>query len=258
MSTFPSRTFRKSLFTVRSRSSTREVCTAPSDNGRLRVPLLTIFQVVNINLLDTNDSLVDAWVRVWVISDFLVLKELQKEAINGLEKYCDEKVKALFEMVCDNKHKITRPKFEGHKVLLPQLFRGVETAYSQYPHSVPCQQVLVDFFYAVRAIMFRRAEFIRVVSKAPLQFSQELFIATIKGRVSRWTPEKVTDFHYTSRTGNCTFCKDPSEKHRESWSVDPSLSGVASSDKALSISWRCTPCVEKHGFDCVAADEENH
>lgn len=212
--------------------------------------------VVTIEKLDTNDSLVDACVRLWVIADFLVLKELQSEAVNILENYCDEKLKAMCAVDRDeNRMKIPPPDY---KVVLAQLFRGVETAYTQYPHSTPCQQVLISFFYALRARIFGSASFALAVSKAPLQFSHELFLATITGRVSKWTLEKSSEFSHRKRQGNCTYCNDPTVMHRESYVMDPSTSGVSSNDNALSVSWRCTPCFEQHGFERVPAGKKKH
>lgn len=214
--------------------------------------------VADIEKVDTNHSIPDACVRLWVIADFLVLKELQDEAVNILEKYCDERVKALCPFTCHAQKPDGAFTFalRDCTALLPELFRGVEAAYKQHPHSEPCQQVLINFFYAVRATVFGQTSFIHAVSKAPPQFSQELFIATIEGRVSRWTPEKLSGFYYWQRVGNCTSCNDPANKHSESAFIDPSMSGLSEFDRAVNVSWRCTPCFKKHGFGRVPVDGE--
>lgn len=199
--------------------------------------------------------MVDACLRLWVIADFLVLEELQNEAVNILEDYCDEKVKALCSLAL-NENNMMKPAVPDFGVLLAQLFRGVETAFTQYPHSVPCQQVLISFFHAVRTPVFGRSEFACAVSKAPLQFSHELLGAIVEGRVSKWTPKKLSDFALWVSMGNCTFCKAPRTLDYTSFSVDPSMSGLSKKDIARSVSWRCTPCLEKHGFKSVHADEE--
>lgn len=216
--------------------------------------------VVNIEKLDTNDSLVDACVRLWVIADFLVLEILQNEAVNNLQKYCDEKMKARCVVVRsgDSNSKWTST-FPNYQIFLSQLFRGVETAYTQYPHSVPCQQVLIDFFYAARNVVFGTAGFTQAMSKAPLQFSHELFMATIEGRVSKWGPcEKMSDFRHWKRSGNCTSCEAPAVKDCKSYLVDPTMSGLSVTDRAMDVAWRCTACFEKHGFERVLVDEDEH
>lgn len=199
----------------------------------------------------------DACVRLWVIADFLVFIELQNEAVNILERYCDEKMKAICTMTRDqNEDGTYYLGLSSCKTILPELFRGVETAYAQYPHSVPCQQVLINFIYAVRAILFREPSFTHAASKAPPQFSQELFIATIEGRVSKWTPKKLPEVYDWAYEDNCTYCKRPADEQLESAMIDPSMSGLSEPDRVFNIAWSCTPCFQKHGFDRVPEDGE--
>lgn len=253
-STFLPRTFHPKLSIVQSHSSTLEVRTVLSVSQGLPVLLLTrLCPVVNIEKLDTNDSVADACVRLWAIADFLILIELKDEAISILENYCDEKVKAICPIREDSKL-----FWNSHDcdVLLLQLFRGVETAYTQYPHSVPCQQVLINFFHGVRALVFGRQSFSRAMSKAPLQFSHELFMATISGRESKWTHEKLSDFKAVVRTGNCTFCEDSEDEHPRSFLVDPSMSKLAKAERSHKVRWRCNPCFSKHGFERCRVDDK--
>lgn len=208
--------------------------------------------------MNTNDSVPDACVRLWVIADFLVLKELQNEAVNILERYCDEKLKAICTITrVDNEENDTyHHELPSGKTLLPELFRGVETAYAQHPHSVPCQQVLINFFYAVRATLFCEPSFTHAVSKASPQFSQELLIATIEGRVSKWTPKKLSKVHDWAFKGNCTYCKKPTVERLKSAVMDPSMSGLPETDRVYDIAWRCASCFERHGFERPPADGE--
>lgn len=209
--------------------------------------------VVNIEKANTNDSVPDACVRLWAIADFWVLKELENEALTILDNYCDEKVKAICAM-----DKYDRPSLTPHDydILLVQTFRGVETAYTTYQHSVPCQQVLVSFFHGIRLIVFAKQAFLRVMSEAPPQFSHELFMATIGGRESKWALQTVSAFNLYRRTGGCTSCKARKRKHPESYVVDPSMSEQYIIDKAHNFLWRCIPCFEKHGFKRVREDDE--
>lgn len=208
--------------------------------------------------MNTNHSVPDACVRLWVIADFLVFKELQNEAVNILERYCDEKMKAICTMTRDkNEENDTYSLGLGRcKTIFPELFRGVETAYAQYPHSVPCQQVLINFFYALRAILFCEASFTHAASKAPPQFSQELFIATIEGRVSKWTPKKLPKVYDWACKNYCTYCKKPANEHLESAMINPSMCGLSETDRVFHLAWCCTPCFQKHGFDRVPEDGE--
>lgn len=209
--------------------------------------------VVNIEKADTNDSVPDACVRLWAIADFLVLKELESEAITILDSYCDEKVKAICAIVEDHKHSLTPHDYDA---LFMQMFRGVETAYTKYQHSVPCQQVLVSFFHGIGLIVFAKQSFLRAMSTAPPQFSHELFMATFGGRESKWALQTVPEFNLFKRTGGCTSCKARKRKHPESYVLDPSMSEQYMIDKARSFLWRCNPCFEKHGFKRVREDEE--
>lgn len=219
------------------------------------VLLLTkLCPVVNIEKLDTNDSVADACVRLWAIADFLILKELKDEAIKILETYCDEKMK----MICPIRENKPFSNSRNCDVLLLQLFRGVETAYTQYPHSVPCQQALVNFFHGIRALVFAKQSFFRAMSKAPLQFSHELFMATIGGRESRWTLEKLSDFKSVVRTGDCTCCKDNLDNHPRSFVVDPSMSELSKAERSHKVRWRCDSCFEKHGFERYRVDDKEH
>lgn len=182
--------------------------------------------VVNIEKLNTNDSMVDACVRLWVIADFLVLKELQSEAMTILEKYLDEKLQALCisgpvgdEIFMSDK---------DYCILLAQLFCGIETAYTTYPHSVPCQQLLVDFFHAARTIVFCTEAFSDVMSNAPRQFSHELLMATIDGRQSKWVRSEELEFRFLQKKDGCTGCgKLESNDHgSQPWAVDPSVGAI--------------------------------
>lgn len=217
-----------------------------------------MYPVVNdIEKLNTNDSLVDACVRLWAIADFFVLKELQSEAINILEKYCEEKIKVL-NLVDDDYGELNSVENdsvcvsdEEYDLLLKQLFRGVNTAYKQYPHSVPCQQILISLFHAARYVVFPSSEFSSGVSKAPSQFAQELFMAIIDGRKSKWVTHDDPGFNWEFvAQGRCTGCRMRLDDYRGPWAVDPS-SNPEAPEWVLDVDWRCKPCLEKYGFDPV-------
>lgn len=199
--------------------------------------------------LNTHDSLVDACVRLWAIADFLVFKELQNEAMRIIDRYLDDKLKEI----CVNNpadDEMRMPK-KHYEVLLAQIFRGIETAYTTYPHAVPCQQILIDFFHAARVIVISTKAFLGVLKNAPRQFSHDLFIAIIDGRESKWVIHEGSWLNLRlKQQGNCTGCQVQVEDHDGSWAVDPSGS-TNSLDLALDVDWRCTSCVEKHGFDRV-------
>lgn len=210
----------------------------------------------NIEKLNTNDSVIDACVRLWVIADFFILEELQDAAVAILEEHCDEKMKVLcvagdrgkdmFIEIC-----LRENDFE---VLLAQLFRGVETAYEKYPHSMPCQQVLVSFFHAVRFFLFADSSFSRSMSKAPHQFSHELLMATIDGRESKWVSAKNSEFLHLARMGNCTGCNVGGNRQLERWAIDPS--GESKQVWELRTPWRCISCFERHGLKHVDSEDE--
>lgn len=195
--------------------------------------------------------MVDACVRLWVIADFLALKELQNEAVIILEEHCDEKLRALCSVEEDAVH--LKMAEEEYDALLTNLFRGVETAYMNSPHSVPCQQVLIDFFHAVRKVLFGDASFIGAMSKAPVQFSHELLMAVISGRASRWTLTKRSEYFGMKPTGHCTFCD--SKRCHGSWAVDPSMSELNLQDLVHRVSWRCGACVQEHGLKRSPTDD---
>lgn len=210
-------------------------------------------------MIDTNDSLVDACVRLWAIADFLLMKELEKEAVDILKRYCADKAKQMCVMdhaVYETNAMFFAPDGVSYEALLAQLFCGIETAYSNYPHSVPCQQVLVDFFHRTRAFVFSSRKFHCCLYKASRQFSHELFMATIGGRESEWY---IGDSEYNclERKGNCTRCNDGIEKHISDWVVDPSMRhGRLRNGWGLNVRWHCIPCSRKTGFGAVSSEEE--
>lgn len=207
----------------------------------------------NIEELNTNDSVVDACVRLWVIADFFTFKELQDEAVAILEKHCEEQMNVLC-VIGERGDNMVIGEQE-YQILLAQLFRGIETAYEQYPHSVPCQQVLVSLFHAVRVSVFSDRMFSVAMSKAPHQFSHELLMATIDGRQSKWVLAKHSEFLYLERNGDCSGCrKKHSDKEIRSWVIDPS--GQSIFDLSINTPWRCISCFEKHGFKPVDFEDK--
>jgi hypothetical protein len=187
--------------------------------------------------------MVDACVRLWVIADFLVFKELQHEAVRILENHCEEKARAL----C-----VYEIPWSGHNsamaddeldATLEKLFRGVHTAYTQYRHSLPCQKVLIDLFYAIRFSVFQKPNFRGILATAPTQFSHELLMATIGGRKSKWAWNMPMEYQPHHQFSHCTMCnKNPEEA--DQWAPDLSIPESIE----INLSWRCIPCLEKYGF----------
>lgn len=188
------------------------------------------------------------------MADFLVFKELRDEAVNILRKYCAEKMKAISVFGDEDEHMVT-PEDE-YAVLLAQLFRGVETAYTRYPHSVPCQQILIDFFHAVRIFAFGTSSFSHLISAAPHQFSHELLLATINGRCSKWVLNNESEYKSIEPQGKCTGCDQLIKKYRGPWAVDTVMREETLEDWTLGVPWRCVPCFEKHGLDRVVPEKK--
>lgn len=209
----------------------------------------------NIKELDTNDSVIDACVRLWVIADFFMLQELKDEAVGILEKHCDEMMKAMC-FVGDQRETMAISDHE-FDALLAQLFRGVETAYTQFPHSVLCQQVLVSFSHAIRFSVFGTRAFSHLMFKAPLQFSHELFMATLNGRVSKWVSQADSEYDFQFRQGSCTGCNQLIGEYRGTWVVDSSMKQESRDHWQLHVPWRCISCFEKYGLGYVCAENEN-
>lgn len=206
----------------------------------------------NIEKIDTNDSVADACVRLWVIADFLIFKELKNEAVTILQKHCDEKAKLMCVLHDDGARLFPASKEDDSKFAIQRLFRGVDTAYAQHPHAVPCQKILINFFHGNRAFLFGSSKFHIPMSKAPLQFSHELFMATIGCGTSKSSVEE-SEFYRPERAGNCTCCNDDVDKHPGPWAVQPPKGG-----RALKVPWRCIPCFKQHGFDGAQASDERH
>lgn len=212
--------------------------------------------VSNIEKIDTNGSLVDACIRLWAIADFLIMKDLEEKAVALLQKYCDEKVEQLCVVECYGTAMFLAPDGRSYETVLTQLFRGVETAYTKYPHSMPCQQVLVGFFHKTRATVFGSPEFHRCMSKASLKFSHELFMTTIGGRASNWSSND-SEFKTLRRNGTCTRCNNVFEAQGHGWVVDPSMRhGLFGNDWALTVDWCCISCSQKQGFEDVSLEEK--
>ncbi|KAL1862920.1 hypothetical protein Daus18300_008250 [Diaporthe australafricana] len=97
--------------------------------------------VVDIEKVINNDSVIDACVQLWNIADFLMYKELENDALTILTKYCDAKVEALC-FVNETKDTKFDIKTSGYEELIAQVFHGIKTAYTQYPHAKPCHEVV--------------------------------------------------------------------------------------------------------------------
>lgn len=159
----------------------------------------------------------DACIRLWVIADFLALKELQDDAVAILQEHCDEKAKLLCLFECGWRM-FSSLDSGGYEALLAQMFCGVKTAYTHHPHSVPCQQVLVSFFHNTRAFAFGTKGFYTAMSNAPLQFSHDLFMATIGGGAGMVSAEK-SEYRHPQQGGNCTGCGIPATTNHLQWEV---------------------------------------
>lgn len=196
---------------------------------------------VDVEKLNTNDSLVDACVRVWVIADFLVLKELQTEAIKLLEEHFDEKMKVMCVMDANDEPAADMALLDFN-TFLDQTFAGITTAFTTYPHSSPCQDVLVSFFHAIRAAVFGSKDFSLFMAHAPHEFSHELLMATLDGKQSKWVHDgEGSEYRRLERNDECTGCGCPNDIPQTRWAVNPRFSG------SNLVFWRCISCHKEKG-----------
>lgn len=144
-------------------------------------------------------------------------------------------------VMCDAKWEIHSA--DG-KAIIKEFFDGVASAYREFPHAVPCREVLIDYAHAIRLNLYRSHDFVQRISDFP-DLASDLFMVAVKGRESKWTGNSNPDYRNYFVHYRCKGCKT-SSKEPVSWHVDPRATGK--NIRIMEVPWKCEGCVEKSGY----------
>lgn len=195
--------------------------------------------VLDITKIAPNESIsvFSTYVRIWVVGDFFLFEELKKEAITGLELYCEEKMKITMNLA---RHP---SNLAG---IMKKLAEGLDMAYDRYKHALPCQKVLVDFAYTNRLVFFGNPEFSDLVVKHP-SFATEVLLGILQGRDCQWSGNKLKgDYKFFNLKDRCGNCNTPS-KQATIWIINPRAE-CGQLFVTGQVPWICVHCVRQLGY----------
>lgn len=129
---------------------------------------------MNIEKADTDDSMISACARLWAAADYFIIPALMTDVLVMLDEYF-ENVKLTYRMICGLTSAV-------QSTTLDRLFRGIETAYVEFPHAQPVQQRIVKAVCLTRWMShwsMRPGDFEKRLASTSHDFTHDLLMATL-------------------------------------------------------------------------------